>query len=88
MLCWRCVQMGFNEFLHRCEMLDFDFDPKLAQHGRMHTRDMHKLKARCSPAARMLACMQRPRLLPAVPALCCATTCLSQGMLCTACCDG
>lgn len=36
--------MGFNDFLHRCEMLDFDFDPKLVQHGRMHTRDMHKLK--------------------------------------------
>ena len=46
MLCC-AAQMGFNEFLHRCEMLDFDFDPKLAQHGRMHTRDMHKLKARC-----------------------------------------
>ena len=41
--------MGFNEFLHRCELLDFDFDPKLVAQGRMHTRDMHKLKV-CSAA--------------------------------------
>ena len=40
--------MGFNDFLHRCEMLDFDFDPKLVSQGRMHTRDMHKLKVRLS----------------------------------------
>ncbi len=42
------VQMGFNDFLHRCELLDFDFDPKLVAQGRMHTRDMHKFKARRS----------------------------------------
>lgn len=38
------VQMSFNDFLHRCEMLDFDFDPKMVSQGRMHTRDIAKLK--------------------------------------------
>lgn len=36
--------MSFNDFLHRCEMLDFDFDPKMVSQGRMHTRDIAKLK--------------------------------------------
>ncbi|KAK9905961.1 hypothetical protein WJX75_009654 [Coccomyxa subellipsoidea] len=36
--------MSFNDFLHRCEMLDFDFDPKMVAQGRMHTRDIAKLK--------------------------------------------
>jgi hypothetical protein len=36
--------MGFNDFMHRCEMLDFDFDPKLAQQGRLNNRDIAKLK--------------------------------------------
>lgn len=38
--------MSFNDFLHRCEMLDFDFDPKMVSQGRMHTRDIAKLKVR------------------------------------------
>lgn len=38
--------MSFNDFLHRCEMLDFDFDPKMVAQGRMHTRDIAKLKVR------------------------------------------
>lgn len=38
------AQMSFNDFLHRCEMLDFDFDPKMVAQGRMHTRDIAKLK--------------------------------------------
>ena len=37
-------QMSFNDFLHRCEMLDFDFDPKMVSQGRMHTRDIARLK--------------------------------------------
>ncbi|CAL8471863.1 g11405 [Coccomyxa elongata] len=38
------LMMSFNDFLHRCEMLDFDFDPKMVSQGRMHTRDIAKLK--------------------------------------------
>ncbi|KAK9814633.1 hypothetical protein WJX72_009077 [[Myrmecia] bisecta] len=36
--------VGFNEFLQRCEGLDFDYDSKLAQQGKMSTRDLQKMK--------------------------------------------
>lgn len=38
------LQMGFQDFLQKCEILEFDFDPKAIQQGRMHARDMQKFK--------------------------------------------
>ncbi len=36
--------MSFNEFLRRCEVLDLDVDPKMAQQGRLSARDIQKMK--------------------------------------------
>ena len=36
--------MGFQDFLQKCEILEFDFDPKAIQQGRLHARDMQKFK--------------------------------------------
>ena len=36
--------MGFQDFLQKCEILEFDFDPKAIQQGRMHARDLQKFK--------------------------------------------
>ena len=38
------LQLGFNDFLQKCEILEFDFDPKAIQQGRLHARDMQKFK--------------------------------------------
>lgn len=38
------LQMGFQDFLQKCEILEFDFDPKAIQQGRMHARDLQKFK--------------------------------------------
>ena len=38
------LQMGFQDFLQKCEILEFDFDPKAIQQGRLHARDMQKFK--------------------------------------------
>lgn len=83
---WFGAQMGFNEFLHRCELLDFDFDPKLVAQGRMHTRDMHKLKVRRCPDPTAIcsvgADIQRSWLCP--PLIAGATVNMSLLWLCPA----
>ena len=43
------AQMSFNEFLRRCEVLDLDVDPKMAQQGRLSARDIQKMKVRRRP---------------------------------------
>ncbi len=48
-------QMGFNEFLTRCEILDFDLDGKMTSAGKMTIRDITRMKVRwvlSPPAAR------------------------------------
>ena len=41
------MQISFNEFLRRCEVLDLEVDPKMAQQGRMSARDIQKMKVLC-----------------------------------------
>ena len=48
------MQIGFQDFLQKCEILEFDFDPKAIQQGRMHARDMHKFKVGPGKAAAAL----------------------------------
>ena len=53
--CISATQIGFQDFLQKCEILEFDFDPKAIQQGRLHARDMHKFKVgpakgSCRPA--------------------------------------
>ena len=43
------VQMGFQDFLQKCEILEFDFDPKAIQQGRMTPRHMEKFKVGKEP---------------------------------------
>ncbi len=38
------AQLGFNEFLTRCEVLDFDVDGRAIAPGRMTMRDIARMK--------------------------------------------
>ena len=49
---WLPVQMGFHEFMSRCEVLDADADVKLAHHGKLSARDIQKMKVRAAMHAR------------------------------------
>jgi hypothetical protein len=43
------MQLGFNDFLTRCEILDFDLDGKMVSQGKMTIRDITRMKVRtCS----------------------------------------
>jgi hypothetical protein len=45
------MQLGFNDFLTRCEILDFDLDGKMVSQGKMTIRDITRMKVRtCSLA--------------------------------------
>ncbi len=50
---WRfCpAQIGFNDFLTRCEILDFDLDGKMTGHGKMTIKDITRMKVRCMSLA-------------------------------------
>ena len=38
------MQLGFNDFLTRCEILDFDLDGKMVSQGKMTIRDITRMK--------------------------------------------
>ncbi len=51
------LQLGFNDFLQKCEILEFDFDPKAIQQGRLHARDMQKFKVGAPLMCVMKCCL-------------------------------
>ena len=43
------MQLGFNDFLTRCEILDFDLDGKMVSQGKMTIRDITRMKVCMHP---------------------------------------
>ena len=38
------VQVGFHEFLNRCEVLDSEADPRMTPGGKVSARDVSRMK--------------------------------------------